>query len=177
MSTTYWITGIPGAGKTTLSYRVVSCCLEAGIHPPVVLDGDSWREARPGGGDYTLEGRKNNVRELAEFAQRLNKLGYNALVPTVSPQREVRQVAADIIDNYFEVFLDCPERLGRERQPHLYAKAEQGIFTNYPVVHTLYEPPEQPDLYLPASRYPSDLVDLFIRATKIMVHDSVASVG
>jgi len=154
---TFWITGIPAAGKTIVSYMTERRLLEYN-RKSVVIDGDLWRAA-DANTDYTFLGRLANVKRIGAFAQKLNLLGYLVFVPTCSPSATMRRAASNEVEHFHEVYLSCSEAVARSRKPEEYGKADAGVYHNYPVVHTPYEVPETPALVLDGEQPLLDVVD------------------
>lgn len=137
---TFWVSGLPGAGKSTVCRSCEWSLVQQG-YQTVTVDGDLWREARAATtiADYSDAGREKNVEELAGFCTRLNHLGYTVLVATCSPLASLRDMAAGIIPRMYEIELAVDVDICRARQPDLYAKADDGIFQSYPGVHLPFE--------------------------------------
>src|SRR5579871_5564787 len=100
-----WLTGLPGAGKSTLA-RALERRLFARGGSPILLDGDTLRAGLNGDLGFSAEDRAENIRRLAEVAAHLVKNGHIAIVAAVSPSREDRAQARRIADRLFhEVYV------------------------------------------------------------------------
>jgi adenylyl-sulfate kinase len=106
---TVWITGLSGAGKTTLSAAIARQLRVRGC-PVCLLDGDVVRQGLSRDLGFAPADRTENVRRVAEVARLANNCDIFAAVALVSPFEEDRRAARDIIgpDRYVEVFLDVP---------------------------------------------------------------------
>ncbi|MFO1488657.1 MAG: adenylyl-sulfate kinase [Verrucomicrobiota bacterium] len=86
---TFWITGQPGSGKTTIGRALTEHLRRLGL-TVVHLDGDDWRSLS-GNIDYSAEGRKRNVLSAQSMAAKLNESGVCVVASFVSPIREMRE--------------------------------------------------------------------------------------
>jgi len=98
----YWITGRKNSGKTTLAYRI-----KLQIKNSVVLDGDEFREYFSG--DFSYEGRRNNILRIAKIAAILEKQGHVAIIACVSPYKKVRQEAQEYFKECVEICMPFGE--------------------------------------------------------------------
>jgi bifunctional enzyme CysN/CysC len=156
-----WLTGLPGAGKSTLA-----CALERRLFSrggsPILLDGDTLRAGLNGDLGFTAEDRSENIRRLAEIAAHLAKNGHIAIVAAVSPSREDRTAARRIADRLFrEVYVATPAEVCEQRDPKgHYAKARAGALPSFTGINNEYQPPLQNELTLDTSaRSVSDATD------------------
>lgn len=106
---TIWITGLSGAGKTTLSVEIARQLRVRGC-PVCLLDGDVVRQGLSQDLGFAPADRTENVRRVAEVARLANNCDIFVAVALVSPFEQDRRTARDIIgaDRYVEVFLDVP---------------------------------------------------------------------
>jgi bifunctional enzyme CysN/CysC len=143
-----WLTGLPGAGKSTIADALERKLLALGMHT-YVLDGDGVRTGLNKDLGFTPEDRAENVRRVAETAKLMVDAGLIVIVSLVSPFRGDRRAARSLFTegDFAEVWVDTPEDVVIERDPKgLYAKAKAGTLPNMTGVGQLYEPPEHPDL-------------------------------
>lgn len=108
----YWLTGQPGAGKTTLAKSIMELrYFSDWFH----IDGDDIRELFDNK-DYSKEGRMKNVQLAQHLAQYLQSKGQNVLVSLVSPYKEQRELFKEKLGNAVkEVYLHTSEVRGREQ--------------------------------------------------------------
>lgn len=153
---TVWLTGLSGAGKSSVAMLVEQKLLEKGI-PAYVLDGDNLRHGLNADLGFSMADRAENLRRLAHVATLLADSGQIVLVPAISPLAEHREMArkvhADAGFEFFEVFCDTPLKECERRDPKgLYAKARAGEITHFTGIDSPYQRPKDPDLRLTADR-------------------------
>lgn len=144
----YWLTGLPGAGKTTLANHVCQVLISHGIRA-IVLDGDQLRQGLNSDLGYSRAERRENIRRIAEVARILVDAGLVVLVSAISPYREDRLAARSRFANgsFFEVFVATDLGTAMARDPKgLYALAQAGKISHLTGWDDPYEPPEAPDI-------------------------------
>src|SRR2546427_5022975 len=87
---TLWLTGLPGAGKTTLA-AAVSQELRSRGAAVEVLDGDEVRQNLSKGLGFSREDRDTNIRRIGYVAQLLTRNGVAVITAAISPYRGVRE--------------------------------------------------------------------------------------
>lgn len=145
---TVWITGLSGAGKTTLSHALRERML-AGGHPALLLDGDEIRAGLNRDLGFSQEDRTENIRRAAEVARLANRSGLWVVAAFISPLRSQRQQAREIIggDDFLEVFLSTRFAVCAQRDAKgLYARASAGQVSQFTGVSAPYEAPIAPEL-------------------------------
>ena len=145
-----WFTGISGAGKSTLA-NVVERKLHAQGRHTYLLDGDNLRHRINRDLGFTAADRVENIRRTAEVAALMADAGLIVLVSLISPYREERRLARELVgdDEFFEVFVDTPLEVAEARdRKGLYAKARRGEIPNFTGVDTPYETPEHPEVHI-----------------------------
>ena len=155
---TVWLTGCPGAGKTTIA-RLLRQQLTALGRRVEVLDGDEVRQALSPELGFTRRDRDTNVRRLGFLANLLSRNGVVTIVAAVSPYREGRdQVRHDHQADFIEVFVDCPiGELVRRDQKGLYSRALRGEVAGVTGVSDPYEPPVAPEVHVHTDRESPDV--------------------
>ncbi|MCV7030618.1 adenylyl-sulfate kinase [Mycobacterium sherrisii] len=153
---TVWLTGLSGAGKSSVAMLVEQKLLEKGV-PAYVLDGDNLRHGLNADLGFSMADRAENLRRLAHVATLLADSGQTVLVPAISPLADHREMArkvhADAGFEFFEVFCDTPLAECEARDPKgLYAKARAGEITHFTGVDSPYQRPKNPDLRLVPDR-------------------------
>jgi len=145
---TIWLTGLSGAGKSTLAYELEHLMLEQG-HPSFVLDGDNVRHHLNRDLGFTADDRRENIRRTAEVARLMNDAGLFVVTAFISPLREDRQLARDIIgaERFVEVHVSTCITVCEGRDPKgLYSRARAGQIKDFTGISAPYEPPERPDI-------------------------------
>jgi bifunctional enzyme CysN/CysC len=155
---TILLTGLAGAGKTTLAYALERKLFDMG-RAVCVLDGQNMRRGISRDLGFDIADRSENLRRSAEAAKLLNDAGLICLAAFLAPEEAVRQKAAEVIghERFLVVHLDAPLDVCRARdQEGLYAKADAGEIANFPGVSAPYETPTTPDLLLNTAELPVD---------------------
>ncbi len=122
----YWLTGQPGAGKTTLVKM-----LYTHLYPmkPMIVDGDDIREIFSNK-DYSESGRRKNVELAQHLSHFIHNKGGVALVSLVSPYKDQRDLFKELIgsDNIKEIYVHTTEDRGRE---HFFVEGYQPPTENF----------------------------------------------
>jgi bifunctional enzyme CysN/CysC len=153
-----WLTGLSGAGKSTIADLVEQSLHRAGHHT-IVLDGDNIRHGLNRDLGFTDEDRVENIRRVAEVAKLMVEAGLIVIVSFISPFRSERSLARGLVgaDEFLEIYVDTPLDICEARDPKgLYRLARAGKLPNLTGIGSPYEPPEQPELVLAAGRDPPD---------------------
>ena len=150
-----WLTGLPGAGKSTLA-RALERRLFTRGGSPLLLDGDTLRAGLNGDLGFKAEDRTENIRRLAEVATHLARNGHIAIVAAVSPSQDDRAAARRIADGlFYEVYVATPAEVCESRDPKgHYAKARAGQLSGFTGTGSDYQPPSRSELTLDTSTRP-----------------------
>jgi adenylyl-sulfate kinase len=153
----FWLTGLSGAGKTTLA-EAVRARLAAEGRRVLILDGDQVREAFHRDLGFTPEDIRENNRLIAELCDR-NRAAYDAiLVPVISPFRDARSaVRRRLAPGFYEVHVRASlETVEARDVKGLYAKARRGEVGGMigQSGGVPYEPPEQPEIAIDTATEP-----------------------
>jgi adenylyl-sulfate kinase len=141
-----WLTGLSGAGKTTIAQDLSSRLRHEGW-PVEVLDGDAVRELLGKGLGFSREDRDLNVRRIAFVAHLLSRNGVAVIVSAISPFRSTRDEARELLSRFVEVHVQCPiEELLRRDTKGLYARAVRGEIANFTGISDPYEKPLAPEV-------------------------------
>jgi adenylylsulfate kinase len=145
-----WFTGLSGSGKSTIASSVERQLFERGLFPQV-LDGDNIRSGINSNLGFSLADRRENIRRISEIAKLYVDSGIVVLSSFISPTREMRELAREVIgaEDFLEVFVDTPLEVCEARDVKgLYAKARRGEIKGFTGIDSPYEAPEQPFLHL-----------------------------
>ena len=144
-----WLTGLPAAGKTTIALRVERELFSRGYRVQS-LDGDRLRSGLTSDLDFSEDGRRENIRRVAEVAKLLADGGSIALVSLVSPSAADRARARAIVGSSFrEGYVAASVATCEARDPkRLYARARAGEISGFTGVDGAYDVPAAPDLVI-----------------------------
>lgn len=149
---TLWLTGLSGAGKTTLA-DALAPVIRARTGRVEVLDGDVIRTHLSKGLGFSKEDRDTNIRRIGFVAQLLTRNEVPVIVAAISPYREVRDEVRREIGRFIEVHVDCSlDELVRRDVKGLYARALRGEIANFTGVSDPYEPPLSPEVVVQSER-------------------------
>lgn len=151
-----WFTGLSGSGKST-----VAIALERELHRRGrlcrILDGDNIRTGINAGLGFSADDRRENIRRIAEVGKLFVDTGIITIAAFVSPTRELRQLACDIVgaDDFLEIYVSTPlEECERRDVKGLYARARRGEVKDFTGISAPFEVPEHPALALDTSQLP-----------------------
>ncbi len=156
-----WLTGLSGAGKTTIGATLEQELYNRGFLTQM-LDGDNIRAGLNKNLGFGLEDRLENIRRIAEVSKLFLNAGIITINCFITPTEAMRQLARDIIgsDDYIEVYVNAPLEVCEQRDVKgLYKKARNGLIKNFTGIDSPFEPPSNPDIE--------------IRTDKLSVEESV----
>lgn len=145
-----WLTGISGAGKSTVA-GLVARALEEGGRRAYVLDGDRIRTGLSRDLGFSDRDRVENLRRAGEVAALLVDAGLVVIVAFISPFAAERAMARALFapDAFVEVHIDTAIEVAEARDPKgLYAKARRGELAHFTGIDSPYEPPEAPEIHI-----------------------------
>jgi bifunctional enzyme CysN/CysC len=145
-----WLTGLSGAGKSTIANIIETELHRRGNHT-YLLDGDNVRRGLNRDLGFTEADRVENIRRVAEVAKLMADAGLIVLVSFISPFRSERAMARSLFGEgeFFEVYVETPLEVAEQRDPKgLYKKARRGELVNFTGIDSPYEPPERPEIRL-----------------------------
>lgn len=149
-----WITGLSGAGKTTLAKSLAQRLAGDGYFV-YVLDGDNLRHGLNRDLHFNETDRRENVRRLAEVAGLMYDAGLVTLVACISPFESERGFARSLIPpgRFIEVFVNTPLAVCEQRDPKgLYRRARAGEIRDFTGIDSPFERPPNPELTVDTSR-------------------------
>ncbi len=147
---TVWLTGLSGAGKSTIAKRLERRLHELG-KACFILDGDNLRHGLNRDLGFSPEDRRENIRRATEVARLMNDAGITVITAFISPYREDRETARRIIGSqrFLEAYLNADLATCEARDPKgLYRLARRGEIAEFTGVSAPYEPPTDPDVVL-----------------------------
>lgn len=158
---TIWLTGLSGAGKSTIAEALAAELTERG-HRTQILDGDELRTNLSAGLGFSREDRTTHVTRVGFVAEMLARHGVISLVPVIAPYADARDAVRKHHElhgtPYHEVYVATSLRECRRRDVKgLYAKAATGELTGMTGIDDPYEPPQHPDLTIDTEQL--DLAD------------------
>jgi len=160
-----WLTGLSGAGKSTIANIVESKLHALGVRT-YLLDGDNVRHGLNRDLGFTDADRVENIRRIAEVSALMVDAGLVVLVSFISPFRAERQLARELLqdDEFIEVHIDTPLEVAEGRDPKgLYAKARRGELANFTGIDSPYEAPLEPEVRVDTGQLSADLAaDLIV---------------
>ncbi|XP_069424026.1 bifunctional 3'-phosphoadenosine 5'-phosphosulfate synthase 2 isoform X1 [Ovis canadensis] len=149
---TVWLTGLSGAGKTTISFALEEYLVSHSI-PCYSLDGDNIRHGLNKNLGFSPWDREENIRRIAEVAKLFADAGLVCIASFISPFAKDRENARKIHESaglpFFEIFVDAPLNICERRDVKgLYKRARAGEIKGFTGIDSDYEKPETPELVL-----------------------------
>ncbi len=144
----FWLTGLSGSGKSTIAEKVERLLFNEGFLVQII-DGDNIRSGVCNNLGFSLADRAENIRRIAEVSKLFINCGVICINSFVSPTKEIRKKAQDIIgtENFFEVYISTSlEECEARDVKGLYAKARSGEIKNFTGIDSPYEAPLNPSL-------------------------------
>lgn len=149
-SSILWFTGLSGSGKSTLANAVEKRLFESGAQT-YILDGDNVRHGLSKDLGFSDHDRQENIRRIAEVSKLFVDAGVIVLTAFISPFREDRQVARDLVESeeFIEIYVKCSLEECERRDPKgLYEKARKGEIPHFTGISSPYEEPVNPELVI-----------------------------
>lgn len=151
---TVWLTGLSGAGKSTIAFELERRLVISG-HLAFVMDGDNVRHGLSRDLGFSPEDRSENIRRIAEVAKLFNDAGLVVITSFISPYRSDRAAARRIIgqERFIEAYLCADIEVCESRDPKgLYKKVRQGVIAEFTGITAPYEAPDDPELRIDTGR-------------------------
>lgn len=114
-----------------------------------ILDGDNVRSGLNKDLDFSEASRVENIRRIGEVSKLMVDAGLVVITAFISPFRSDRETIRELVgaDRFVEVHVDCPiEECEKRDVKGLYAKARQGLISNFTGISSPFEAPEQPEV-------------------------------
>ncbi len=162
-----WLTGLSGAGKSTIANLVESKLARMNRHS-FLLDGDNVRHGLNRDLGFTEADRIENIRRVGEVARLMADAGLIVITAFISPFRAERELVRSMIPagEFIEIFIDTPLAEAERRDVKgLYAKARAGELANFTGIDSPYEAPTEPEIRIDTTRMsPDEAADAIIAA-------------
>lgn len=151
---TVWLTGLSGAGKSTIAERLAPELSARGCSVEV-LDGDEVRTHLSKGLGFSRQDRDTNIARISFVASLLVRHGAAVITAAISPYTQARSEARERIGaaRFVEVYVRCSlDELVRRDVKGLYKKALAGELDHFTGVSDPYEAPEHPDVVVDSEK-------------------------
>jgi len=154
-----WITGLSGAGKTTVAATLGQCLRERGLIP-ILLDGDVLRDLFKNTGviseTYNREARIKLALKYAHLCKTLSTQGFTVIIATISMYKEAYAWNRTNLPNYFEIYLKVPLKELRRRDPKkIYQRYDAGDLSDVAGLDLAVDEPLEPHVILDFETHPS----------------------
>jgi len=147
---TVFLTGLSGAGKSTIASVLLTKFMEMGGRPVTLLDGDIVRKHLSAELNFSKEHRDINIRRIGFVAAEITKNGGIAICAPIAPYHSVRKEVREMVEpggGFVLVFVATPIETCEERdRKGLYAKARAGLIKEFTGISDPYEEPQDADL-------------------------------
>lgn len=145
-----WLTGLSGAGKSTIATDLERELFNRQQHT-YVLDGDNMRHGLCSDLGFSPEDRKENIRRVGEVAKLFADAGVIVITAFISPYRADRELVRKIVPEgkFVEVYVNAPLEICEQRDPKgLYAKARNNEIKEFTGISAPYEAPTSAEIVL-----------------------------
>jgi adenylylsulfate kinase len=153
---TLWLTGLSGAGKTTLAHALSAALAVEGVRS-TVLDGDIVRQQLSRDLGFSRADRSENVRRVADLCREISESGGVAIAALISPDRDDRELAKRSVgaERFIEIYLATPLAACEARDPKgLYRRARRGDICDFTGISAPYDVPDAPALVFDTTHQP-----------------------
>ena len=153
-----WLTGLSGAGKSTIADLLEEKLNKQGKHT-FLLDGDNLRHTLNQDLGFSDYDRNENIRRIGHVGKLMVDAGLIVIASLISPFEKQRKLTRELFEKneYIEVFLNTPLEVCEQRDPKgLYKKARSGLLKDFTGIDSAYEKPENPEITLDGEQYSAD---------------------
>jgi adenylylsulfate kinase len=153
-SAVLWLTGLSGAGKTTLAQKLEKKLHAQGIRT-YLLDGDIIRKGLSSDLGFSPEDREEHIRRIGEVSGLFVDAGVVVIAAVVSPYSRDRETARKLVGKgeFVEIYVKCPLEVCRKRDVKgFYEKAAKGLVSQFTGIDAPYEAPENPEIVVETDR-------------------------
>lgn len=151
---TIWLTGLSGAGKSTIAVELEHALLE-NKHLAYILDGDNVRHGLNKNLGFSPEDRSENIRRIGEVAKLFTDANIITITAFISPYRQDRDNVRKLLKDgeFIEVYIKCPIEVCEHRDTKgLYKKAREGVVKEFTGISAPYEEPLHSELTVDTSK-------------------------
>jgi adenylylsulfate kinase len=153
---TLWFTGLSASGKSTIAFTLEHALIQQG-RLAYVLDGDNIRHGLNKNLGFSAADREENIRRIGEMAKLFADAGLVVMASFISPYRKDRDIVRALHDTaglpFIEIHVATPIETCETRDPKgLYKKARAGQLKGFTGIDDPYEPPENPEIVLDATK-------------------------
>jgi adenylylsulfate kinase len=142
-----FLTGLSGAGKTTIAKALQDKLIKKGI-VPLMLDGDEIRKAIQLT-TFDEESRKKHNLNVGELASSLEAQGNIVIVALIAPYDDIRDKIRKMCKCFIEVYVATDIKVCMQRDPKgLYKKAIKGEIKDFTGISAPYFPPVNPEVII-----------------------------
>ncbi len=147
-----WLTGLSGAGKSTIAKELERTLFQNSIQT-YVLDGDTLRQGLNANLGFSPDDRSENIRRVGEVARLMADAGLVVITAFISPyqadRNRAREIALEGGFEFIECFVDAPLEVCEQRDlKQLYKKARAGKIKDFTGIDAPYERPTDPELVI-----------------------------
>ncbi len=167
-----WLTGVSGAGKSTIAHELEARLRGLGRAVGMV-DGDELRSGLCSDLGFSLSDREENVRRAGEVARLMVRSGMIVIVSLISPCRASRDEVRALFEpeEFFEAYVDTPLEVAELRDPKgLYRRARDGRIGQFTGIDSPYEPPECPEIRLDTVEHTAGECALVVLEALVQAH-------
>ena len=153
---TILLTGLSGAGKSTISTALLDRLEKESFRTITLLDGDEVRKILSSELGYSREHRDLNILRIGYVASEITKHGGIAICAAIAPYAAMRRHVRSMVGqhgNFIEVYVATPLEVCEQRDPKgLYSKARAGLIKAFTGVSDPYEVPTDPEVVIDTSK-------------------------
>lgn len=157
---TVFMTGLSGAGKSTIAQRLAEVIEKEHQRPLTLLDGDVVRRMLSSGLTFSRADRELNIRRIGYVAGEVTRHGGVCICAAIAPFRSARAEARATVEShgrFYEVHVATPLEVCEQRDPKgLYKKVRSGEIKGFTGIDDPFEPPEHCELVIDTSNMALD---------------------
>ena len=140
----FWVTGLSGSGKTTIS-RKIKKYIDENYGPTLLVSGDDIRNIF-NFKKYTIEERRKLVLKYCKFSKFITDQNINLIFAVVGMMDEVRDWNKKNIRNYIEIFIKTDlKKIIKNKKKKIYHKKNIGDIVGLDIQP---EFPKKPDIII-----------------------------